>query len=270
MTTEPIIIKIGGSVLGDKRQDMVFREEKIASIVKDIANLYKNKKTRFVIVHGVSSAGHIPVKKYELYKGFLGEHQLIGFTIAQNRVNKLRQLLLDYMEKEGLPGIEFYPSSLVSGDKGRVIDYYDKSIKALFEVGITPVISGDMMADKTMGLSVCSGDQLVFLMAKIFDARKIIFGVDVDGVFNKDPSLDDAMLITDISFEKIKTVLESAQGAHGVDVSGGMRGKLKEIAMHKEFFDRGGEVWIINMLTENALSKALSEDADFKFTRIHT
>jgi len=269
MVSEPVIIKIGGSVLGDKTQDMIFRENVISSVIKDIADLYKNKKTRFVIVHGVSSAGHMPVKKYELYKGFLGEYQLIGYTIAQNRVNKLRQLVLNYMEQEGLPGIEFYPSSLLVGDKGRVVEYYDNSIKALFNVGITPVISGDMMADKTMGLSVCSGDQLVFVMAEIFGAKKIIFGVDVDGVFDRGPAAGEGTLITDISFEKIKAVAESAQGAHGVDVSGGMRGKLKEIAKHKEFFDRGGEVWIINMLKEKALSKVLAGSPDFQFTRIH-
>ena len=268
--SEPIVIKIGGSVLGDKTQDMIFRKETIASVIKDIAELYKNKKTRFVIVHGVSSAGHMPVKKYELYKGFLGEYQLIGYTIAQNRVNKLRQLILDYMEQEGLPGIEFYPSSLLIGDKGRVIEYYEKSVKALYDVGITPVISGDMMGDNKMGLSVCSGDQLVFIMAEIFDSKRIIFGVDVDGVFDKDPTSGDANLIIDISFAKIRAVAEGAKGAHGVDVSGGMRGKLIEIARHKEFFDRGGEVWIINMLKEKALSRTIEGDRNFQFTRIHS
>jgi len=262
-----VIFKIGGSVLTDKTDPKVnVRYDVIDRLAREISQLIA-KDYRFVLLHGVGSAGHVPVKQYELYKGFFSEKQLIGYAIAQNRVNRVRQAVLDALEKNGVPGILFLPSSFILADKGRIVKTYHEPMVKIVQTGIIPVLSGDMVADLTMGLSVCSGDQQAFKLAEIFDSKLIIFGVDVDGVYDSDPKKGEANLIKRLTYDEVKNIVKKVGGAAGIDVSGGMKGKLLEALANKRFFDNGGEVWILNATKENMLTKALMKETD-EYTRI--
>ena len=262
-----IVFKIGGSALTDKTlREVNIRTELIERLANEIRELI-DEGYRFVILHGVGSAGHVPVKEYELYKGFFSKKQLIGYAIAQNRVNKVRQAVLDALERNGVPGIMFFPSSFVISDKGRIVKMYYEPMVKIVETGIVPVLSGDMVADLTMKLSVCSGDQQAFRMAEIFNADLIVFGVDVDGVFDSDPKREKANLLKRLTLREIEEIIGRVGGAAGIDVSGGMKGKLLEALANKWFFEKGGEVWILNVMKDKMLTRALKGETD-EFTRI--
>ncbi|OYT25569.1 MAG: hypothetical protein B6U95_08995 [Thermofilum sp. ex4484_82] len=71
-----VIFKIGGSVLTDKTDPKVnVRYDVIDRLAREISQLIA-KDYRFVLLHGVGSAGHVPVKQYELYKGFFSSQNL--------------------------------------------------------------------------------------------------------------------------------------------------------------------------------------------------
>jgi len=148
-----------------------------------------------------------------------------------------------------------------------VVKTYHEPMVKIVQTGIIPVLSGDMVADLTMGLSVCSGDQQAFKLAEIFDSKLIIFGVDVDGVYDSDPKKGEANLIKRLTYDEVKNIVKKVGGAAGIDVSGGMKGKLLEALANKRFFDNGGEVWILNATKENMLTKALMKETD-EYTRI--
>ncbi|RLI65504.1 MAG: hypothetical protein DRO67_02585 [Candidatus Asgardarchaeum californiense] len=259
------VIKLGGSVISDKTKDMVFREEVIDHIVSDISKLNK----RLMVVHGVGSAGHPPVLKYEIHKGFKSKDQLEGLTIAQNRVNKVRQLIAETFEKYRLPGFLFYPSSFIESSKGRISSIFETAIKKYFDLGAIPILSGDVVVDTAMGFSVLSGDQIVTKLAQLFNADKVIYGIDVDGLFTAPPNkVQNAKHIPEIKLDNLKRMIDAVGGSQGIDVSGGMRGKIKEIILAEEFLKQGKEIILLNMLQEHPLTRLERNDPTLKMTRI--
>lgn len=268
MGDERIVLKIGGSVLTDKtKEELLIKSKLIDKIASEIKSLM-DKGFTFCIVHGVGSAGHPPVRKYKLHLGFQSKDQLIGYAEAQNRVNRLRQEVLDSLERHGVPAIEFYPSSMIVSNKMIVTKFFSEAMERIVSTGVVPVLSGDMVADLAMGLSVCSGDILVFELARIFGSKKILFGVDVDGIFSGDPKKQEAKLIENINVELLPELLKEAGGSSGIDVSGGMKGKIKTMLLYKNFFEDGGEVIIFNLTNPENLSKVLMNPESVKLTII--
>ena len=266
---ETVVIKIGGSVLTDKKSmSLDVRESVLKNIAANIRELL-DEGYRILLTHGVGTVGHLLVGKYELHKGIDSEDKLLKLTITQNRVNELiRQKVLKALEEAGVPAVMFYPSSLIYQSNWRIKTFHTETIRRFYEIGFVPVLSGDMVAeeDERFKLSICSGDQIAFELAERFVANKIIFLVDVDGIYvsGKDFKGDPVPLLT---IGELEEVLLNVGGSSPIDVTGGMRGKLKEALLHKEFFKKGGEMWILNGLKEDNLINALKGKTK-KFTII--
>ena len=263
---ETLVVKIGGSVLTDKkRMSMELRREVVRGIASDVRHLL-DKGYKIALTHGVGTVGHMIVGKYGLHKGIDSPEKLMGLTEAQNRVNELiRGPLLRIFEEARVPVVMFYPSSTVYQERGRVKEFYDAPIKRFFETGFVPVMSGDMAADvdDRLKMSVCSADQLTMLLAKRLGASKAIFLVDVDGVY---PSAGAEKPVERLTLSQLEEIVSGVGGSAPIDVSGGMKGKLLEVLAHKDFLENGGEVFIVNGLKPHALIGAL--DGSIPFTRI--
>lgn len=68
VSTEPVILKLGGSVITDKAADQgVVREDALLRIAKEVSE-YRGK---MIIVHGAGSFGHTYAKKNMGLAGFL-------------------------------------------------------------------------------------------------------------------------------------------------------------------------------------------------------
>jgi isopentenyl phosphate kinase len=89
--------------------------------------------------------------------------------------------------------------------------------------GLMPVLHGDVAMDATRKAGIVSGDQLVTFLARALQAEVVAVGCDVDGVLLSGRPLSE---ITRVDLPAIECAIgESA----GVDVTGGMRGKLQEL-----------------------------------------
>ncbi|RLE60001.1 MAG: hypothetical protein DRJ35_04465 [Thermoprotei archaeon] len=256
---ETIVVKIGGSILTDKKS-MSFdvREDVLKNIASNIRELLDDGY-RILLTHGVGTVGHMLVGKYGLHKGIDSKEKLLGLTITQNRVNELiRSKILKALEEAGVPAVMFYPSSLIYQSGWRIKNFYTDTIKRFFEIGFVPILSGDMVAeeDDRFKLSVCSGDQIAFELAKKFDASKVIFLVDVDGIYSSKEYLG-GELIPLLTIDELEKIISGVGGSSPIDVTGGMKGKLKEALLHKDFFANGGEMWVLNGLKKDNLKNAL-------------
>ena len=58
------IIKIGGSIITDKKKENCFKQEITDNLIKEI----KKSDKKLIIIHGAGSFGHIHAKKYNLHK----------------------------------------------------------------------------------------------------------------------------------------------------------------------------------------------------------
>ncbi|MEM2935298.1 MAG: acetylglutamate kinase, partial [Candidatus Thermoplasmatota archaeon] len=105
---------------------------------------------------------------------------------------------------------------------------------------------GDVSISVERGIDILSGDQIVSYIANNFSAEKVIFLMDVDGIYDKNPKEGDAKLIEKID-EKIK--IKASKGFF--DVTGGIKNKIEE-AMKIDC-----DVYFINGKIKGNLTKAI-------------
>ena len=273
-----LILKIGGSSISNKmllykalktqtaediKAALTLELPIIEKIAAEIGALYEAGIKNMIILTGVGSPGHFTVLKYALHKGFSGNRsQHMGLLDAQIAVNRLRQSLLEAFFKFNVPVVQVYASSIYESDKMRVVRGDTTNLERFLNIGVIPIISGDMVPDKTMGYSVLSGDQILLDLAKKFQPKKIILGSDVDGLFDSDPKVNpNAQLIPEVTENKIEGLIQQLEGG---DASGQMKGKLIEI---KNLLDLGfRDILLLNINKPGVLKKAVNENSG-RFTR---
>ncbi len=91
----------------------------------------------------------------------------------------------------------------------------------------TPVTFGDVVLDKKLGFSICSGDLLIEVLSKYFKPEKVVFVIDEDGIFTANPKIDkNAKLIQKTTIKELEKLTTSAD--NHADVTGGMAGKIRD------------------------------------------
>ena len=276
-----LILKIGGSSISNKRLlakalksqspddikvALAVNKQNIDRIAAEIGELYSSGIKKMIILTGVGSPGHFVVLQHGIHKGNSGNiNQHLGLVDAHIAVNLLRQTLLEAFVANKIPVVQLYASSIYESNKMRIIRGDTSNFERFIQNGIVPVISGDVVPDLSMGYSVLSGDQILLDLVKYFIPKKIIFGSDVDGVFNEDPKINPAAnLIPEIPHSRINEVIEQVSSG---DASGQMKGKLVEIRNLLELGQK--EIILLNITRKGALLEAVTNNSG-RSTRFHS
>ena len=117
-------------------------------------------------------------------------------------------------------------------------------------MGFMPLMHSDAPIDSKNGLSILSGDDMAVLLANRLNAGTLIFGTDVDGIYDKSRKTIGSIRKKDL--KKISISDNDTSGA--IDVTGGMKGKLMQIYKAK----KGVKVYIINLRKRGELRKAVN------------
>ncbi|WP_456367608.1 isopentenyl phosphate kinase [Thermococcus sp.] len=257
-----IIVKLGGSVFSDKKGSPEnFRENVVRSIAREIGEFYPDEE--FIIVHGGGSFGHHKAEKYGIRKGLIGlSSELLffrkkGFSLTHHAMLRASMKIVEAFIGEGLPAVSVSSSSIFLMDSNRVVYGDVEPVRKLIETGFIPVLFGDVAVDLAKGVDILSGDQIITYLTKLFKPRKVIFLMDVDGIYDGKP--DEGTLLFEISVDEIDGLikrLKSLSTPDEGDVTGGIVNKLmeaKEIA-------RFSEVWFVNGKVPGRLSGAIRGD----------
>jgi len=148
---------------------------------------------------------------------------------------KLNSAVSEIFVAEGLRVVSANTASLVI-QKDKVISNFDLGvIKEAVAQNCIPLLYGDMVFDKNLGMTICSGDAIAPYLTKELHAQKIIFATDVAGIFDKDPYLHkNAKLIEKIKLKEIDGENIELSSSHNIDVTGGLAGKIKNIALEHD------------------------------------
>jgi len=252
---KPIILKIGGSVITDKSGELAARMQDISRLAEEIraANV-KN----LVIVHGGGSFGHPIAQKYGITAGFKQENQKIGFAETHHIMTVLNGLFMDALIWREVPAVSITPSSCIITKQGRIQCFEEAPLRILLKMGFLPVTFGDAVLDIELGFTILSGDQLVSHIATRFNAKQIIIGVDVDGLYDADPKVKKtAKRFTHLTLEELKKLQGNLGKPAACDVTGGMFGKIAELI---PAIEKGIPVKIVNAAKPNYIYKALTEE----------
>lgn len=215
-----IVLKIGGSVVTDKSRAATPRPEEIRRIAAEIRDGLPSK---LALVHGAGSFGHHQAREFGLKEG-LNARSIRGILPTHNAVRELSDMIVGGLYDNGVYAAPVHPLSSCVLRNGRIGHMPLDVIDSMLASGIVPVLHGDVVVDTARGIDVLSGDQLVTYLAKALGAKTVGIGTNVDGVYTKD-----FKIIRAITPSNLDEIRESLAGSGGVDVTGGMLGKVMEL-----------------------------------------
>jgi len=244
-----IILKLGGSVITEKSKPFTVNYNNLNRLVKEISNALNSSNFSLILIHGAGSFGHTTVAKYGIDKGIKTRKQVFGFAETQKVQEELNNIVVQTLQDQGLPAIPCQPSSHAIMRSGKLSQIFLDSIKGFLEIGLIPVLYGVPAYDEDRGCSILSGDEIASHIAKKLEAKRVIFGVDTDGILDYNNKL-----IEEITPEKFKKMKKYVKGSKATDVTGGMLGKLEKISI---LAGTGTEVEIVNANKPSIIERGL-------------
>jgi len=216
-----ILIKIGGSVITDKAVEGSIRYDEITRLAKVLLQAQEP----VILVHGAGSLGHPEAKRYAIQNGVTVRNSE-GINITHEAVSRLNFAIVSSLRHEGIEAVTFPPFAAALAENGRLTFCGEKQISCLLDVGIMPVLFGDVVCDTKKGGCIVSGDQIVSYLAQALHVSRVGFVTQTGGVIQNSAIIEK---ISRNSFSEISfTPVEAA------DVTGGMKGKIEELLLLAE------------------------------------
>jgi isopentenyl phosphate kinase len=215
--SDRVILKLGGSVITDKSADCAINRDQLTTIARAIAGA---QTAGIVVIHGAGSCGHPEAKRYKLDVGAISG-QTEGIYVTHRAVSRLNDEVVATLRGQGVAAIGVHPLHTAIADNGRLVNFECRHLATMLELGMVPVIHGDVVMDLSRGACIVSGDQLVRYLAVGLGISRVGLATDVPGV------LDGERVVPEINRDTMPT-LRIGNSIH-TDVTGGMRGKINEL-----------------------------------------
>ncbi len=242
-----LILKLGGSAITDKRKTATPDLKTIFMVADQIMRI----KQPLILLHGGGSFAHPMAKAGHLGEGFKNKSQINAVTSTEFFLDQLTRIILGALLQRGKNVVPLHPMSFMTTDRKEIETCNLTPLKRALRPGITPLLHGDIVFDKSRGFSILSADQIASYLGIELGSSKVLFGCDVDGVYPKDPkSRSKAQPIPVLTEKTTKKFLASKGAKSRHDATGGMQGKVEEAL---RLLRAGRESCIFNLKRENAL-----------------
>jgi isopentenyl phosphate kinase len=227
--SELVFLKLGGSLITDKRRFETPRPAVISRLAKEIAEaLQANPDLRLVLGHGSGSYGHFLADKYQIQQGGLQDWQ--GYVETSAAAQRLNRLVTDSLLTEGVPAVSLQPSASARCTDGELVEMALDPVATLLDRGLVPLVYGDIALDTTKGCTIISTEQIFVYLAQSLRPQRILMVGEVSGVFSGDPQRDSIVrLVPEINSRNYAEIERMLSSSFGVDVTGGMLGKVRTL-----------------------------------------
>jgi isopentenyl phosphate kinase len=213
MLQEVVLIKLGGSVITHKEKPMSVNNIAIDRILKALASV----KVPIILIHGGGSFGHYWSTKYDMHSK-PEKYSSEGIAIVHESMISLNHIIVKSMLKLKMKPYAVPPFSIILDKKPLRKKIFE--LTSMTSDKITPVTYGDIVYRTSHKYSILSGDELMGIIASVIKPRKVIFAVNVNGIY-KDPYADEVIPLIEekstVNFSDVK-----------FDVTGGMKRKFRE------------------------------------------
>jgi isopentenyl phosphate kinase len=207
-----ILIKLGGSIITNKKKPLSPRKKSIDKIVCAL----KKIDEPIIVVHGGGSYGHYWSVKYNMHTK-PANYNTHGVSVVKNSMVELNKIILDSFLKNRLNPYCLPPTDFIFGNKPIIKKV--KEIEKIAKSNLVPVTFGDALWYGKKKSYILSGDRIMSILAKILKPKLCVFVLNVDGLYS-DPKTK--KLIHELKGEK-PLILKSSK-----DVTGGMKRKVDE------------------------------------------
>ncbi len=250
-----IFIKLGGSLITDKRKDRTYRRNIVESIGHELNTISQTRPDlRMLLGHGSGSFGHMIAKQHNTINGVHSPEQWRGFAQVGVVASELNQLVANTLIKTKIPVWRIQPSASAVAENGILQSMSLTAIATALEQGLVPLVYGDIAIDTARGGTIISTETIFFYLAQHFPVNQIVLLGEVDGVYDATGQV--IPVITPANFDNIKQAL---QGASGVDVTGGMYTKVADM-LHLAETVPGLNIRIVNGTEPSILRQILIEE----------
>nr|MBI5455934.1 hypothetical protein [Candidatus Levybacteria bacterium] len=244
---EIILVKLGGSIITDKKIAYLARK----SIIRRLAKELKQSKQNIILAHGSGSFGHTSAVKFGGKKGYISK---IGIARVARDAMEINRIVMGILITEGIPAVSFRPMGMILTSAGKIEDSFFKSVEEVIKQGLIPVVYGDVIWDKKWKSTIYSGETILnklamYLRKKNFNIKRIIQVGQTNGVY--DDRKKTIPIITNKTWPNLKKFIFELKTK---DVTGGMQHKVEDAL---KMANLGIETLLINGKTKNELSKAL-------------
>jgi isopentenyl phosphate kinase len=221
-----IFVKLGGSLITDKKQPLTARPDIIRQISIEIAAVRDQFPSMPLLIgHGSGSYGHAVAHKYHTQQGGEGAAYWHGFAEVWQAARKLNQIVVEECHQAGLPIIAFPPSAAVIA-KNKAFKRWDlQPMQFALSHNLIPLIQGDVIFDNDLGGTIFSTEELFhYLCGKLHPERILLAGLDKGVYINPTEPGDIFPKITPANYKDVESALS---GSQATDVTGGMIAKVK-------------------------------------------
>ncbi len=224
--TELVFLKLGGSLITDKRRFETPRPSVIPGSPKRSPrpSSQAGSATGAGPRHG--SFGHFAADRYRVHEGNLKDWR--GYAETGAAAQRLNRQVTDALLSEGVRAVSVQPSASAYCRAGELVEMAVDPVAELVEHGAVPLVYGDVALDRVKGCTIISTEQIFNHLAQSLRPQRIIMAGEVAGVYSGDPQRDSIVrLIPEISADNFAQVEKMLSASFGVDVTGGMLSKVQ-------------------------------------------
>ena len=250
-------LKLGGSLITNKDQSETALVDQIHDLLSQISAWRQdNPSQRLLLGHGSGSFGHHAAAQYGTRQGVHNQREGLGFQQVWYSARSLDQIILAQAQSLSLPLIAFPPSASITADNRRIHTWNLQPLLRSFEMGLIPLVYGDVVSDLTLGGTILSTEDLFVHLAHSLYPDRILLAGRVEGVYADYP-FNQQLLPHLSAYSDTSTFL---QGSASPDVTGGMVTKVQAMqALCQEL--PGLSIQIFSAVAPGALRYALDGNA---------
>lgn len=227
--SEILLVKLGGSLITDKSRPETPRREVIRRLADEVQEVTAQRSLPLVIGHGSGSFGHVAASESGIHEGVSDPAQVPGVSTTQAQAFKLHQIVVSALRDAGVAAYSVVPSSCMLARAGQPDQVWPEPLLAALELGLVPVVFGDVVMDRDWGASICSTESLFLALVPALGSRgvfvhRVVWLGATDGVLDSH-----GVTIPEIPISELVATTDGFEGAAGTDVTGGIRLRLQAV-----------------------------------------
>ncbi len=255
MVDQLILIKLGGSLLTDKRGVDQARPDVIERLAREIAAALPTLHQGLIVGHGSGSFGHVAAARSGLGSVQAGTPpRLDGVSLTQDAAARLHRMLFTALAAAGISPYSLVPSSFLVARRGRPVRGHVEALLQAVDLGLVPVVYGDVVMDEAWGASIASTEAVLFFLLRRLRrlgrrVERLLWLGETDGIYDLE-----GRTIPRVTSDNYRQVLRAIGRPVGTDVTGGMLLRLKTAWTLAR---AGVDSWILNGTVPGVLESAL-------------
>ncbi len=252
--TDLLMIKWGGSLLTDKQRPGHARDDVIERLASELASA--RGTTRVVLGHGSGSFGHVAARKHGVGSGPAADPPPSAVAIAavQRAAAALHGRVMGALERAEAGAYSLPPSAFMVASRGRARALTLEPLESALDLGLVPVVYGDMLTDQAGSAAVCSTEAVLATLVGRLRRRgqrvsKLLWLGETTGIYDRHGEV-----IPHIDRQTVADARAAIGVTRGVDVTGGMMLRLETARVLAR---AGTESWIVDGTVPGLLANAL-------------